>query len=61
METSFLDGPANSGSPLFPAWSYVATKVVASMLVVLPVIVLVEVVGAGFGDVRTATVASDQG
>jgi ABC-2 type transport system permease protein len=35
-----------------PAWSYVATKVVASMLVVLPVIVVVEVVGAGFGDVR---------
>jgi ABC-2 type transport system permease protein len=35
-----------------PAWSYVATKVVASMLVVLPVIVLVEAVGAGFGDVR---------
>ena len=35
-----------------PAWSYVATKVVASMLVVLPVIVLVEGVGAGFGDVR---------
>ena len=39
-----------------PSWSYVATKVVASMLVVLPVIVLVEAVGAGFGDVRlTAT------
>ncbi len=37
-----------------PAWSYVATKVVASMLVVLPVIVLVEAVGAGFGDVRLA-------
>ncbi len=37
-----------------PAWSYVGTKVVASMLVVLPVIVLVEVVGAGFGDVRLA-------
>jgi ABC-2 type transport system permease protein len=35
-----------------PAWSYVATKVVASMFVVLPVIVLVEAVGAGFGDVR---------
>jgi ABC-2 type transport system permease protein len=35
-----------------PAWSYVATKVVASMLVVLPVIILVEAVGAGFGDVR---------
>jgi ABC-2 type transport system permease protein len=39
-----------------PAWSYVGTKIVASMLVVLPVIVLVEAVGAGFGDVRlTAT------
>ena len=38
-----------------PAWSYVATKVAASMLVVLPVIILVEVVGAGFGDVRLAT------
>jgi len=35
-----------------PPWSYVGTKIVASMLVVLPVIVLVEVVGAGFGDVR---------
>ena len=28
-----------------PAWSYVATKVTASMLVVLPVLVLVELVG----------------
>jgi len=37
-----------------PAWSYVGTKIVASMLVVLPVIALVEVVGAGFGDVRLA-------
>ena len=37
-----------------PAWSYVGTKIVASMLVVLPVIVLVEVVGAGFGGVRLA-------
>ena len=37
-----------------PAWSYVGTKIVASMLVVLPVILLVEVVGAGFGDVRLA-------
>jgi ABC-2 type transport system permease protein len=37
-----------------PAWSYVATKVVASMFVVLPVIVLVEAVGAGFGGVRLA-------
>jgi ABC-2 type transport system permease protein len=37
-----------------PAWSYVGTKIVASMLVVLPVIVLVEAVGFGFGDVRLA-------
>lgn len=35
-----------------PAWSYVGTKIVASMLVVLPVIILVEAVGAGFGGVR---------
>ena len=35
-----------------PAWSYVVTKVAASMLVILPVIVLVEAVGATFGDVR---------
>jgi ABC-2 type transport system permease protein len=35
-----------------PAWSYVATKVTASMLVVLPVIVLVEVVGVTFGGVQ---------
>jgi ABC-2 type transport system permease protein len=34
-----------------PAWSYVATKVTASMLVILPVIVLVDIVGALFGDV----------
>lgn len=34
-----------------PAWSYVATKVASSMIVVLPVIVLVEVVGATFGHV----------
>lgn len=40
-----------------PAWSYVATKVVASMLVVLPVIVLVEAVGAGFGGVQLAVPA----
>jgi ABC-2 type transport system permease protein len=40
-----------------PAWSYVATKVVASMLVVFPVIVLVEAVGAGFGDVRLSATA----
>jgi ABC-2 type transport system permease protein len=35
-----------------PAWSYVATKVVASMLVVLPVLGLVEIVGATFGSVN---------
>ena len=35
-----------------PAWSYVVTKVTASMLVVLPVLVLVEVVGYTFGGVR---------
>lgn len=40
-----------------PVWSYVATKIVASMLVVLPVVVLVEVVGAGFGDVRLGAAA----
>jgi ABC-2 type transport system permease protein len=34
-----------------PAWSYVATKVTASMLVILPVLVLVDVVGAVFGGV----------
>ena len=33
-------------------WAYVATKVAASMLVVLPVVVLVEVVGATFGGVE---------
>lgn len=38
-----------------PTWSYVATKVAASMLVILPVIILVEVVGATFGNVRLAT------
>ena len=35
-----------------PAWAYVATKVTASMLVILPVVILVEVVGAAFGGVR---------
>ncbi len=35
-----------------PAWSYVATKVTASMLVVLPVLIVVEVVGMSFGGVR---------
>jgi ABC-2 type transport system permease protein len=34
-----------------PAWSYVVTKVSASMLVILPVIALVDVVGAAFGGV----------
>jgi ABC-2 type transport system permease protein len=35
-----------------PAWSYVATKVAASMLVVIPVLVMVEVVGIAFGGVQ---------
>jgi ABC-2 type transport system permease protein len=35
-----------------PAWSYVATKVAASMIVILPVLVLVEVVGVTFGGVH---------
>jgi len=35
-----------------PAWSYVGTKIASSMLVVLPVVILVEVVGAAFGGVR---------
>ncbi len=35
-----------------PSWSYVATKVTVSMGVILPVIVLVEVVGAAFGGVQ---------
>lgn len=35
-----------------PAWSYVGTKVVVSMLVVLPVLLLVEVVGTTFGGVQ---------
>ena len=35
-----------------PAWSYVATKVTATMLVILPVLVLVELVGAWFGGVH---------
>lgn len=37
-----------------PAWSYVTTKVAASMLVVLPVVVLVELVGMAFGGVHLA-------
>lgn len=40
-----------------PAWSYVATKVTATMIVILPVVALVEVVGAAFGGV-SLTVAT---
>ena len=32
-----------------PVWSYVTTKVAATMIVILPVLVLVELVGATFG------------
>ena len=35
-----------------PAWSYVLTKVTASMLVILPVLLLIEVVGVVFGGVH---------
>ena len=35
-----------------PAWSYVAVKLTASMLVVLPVVALVELVAATYGGVR---------
>lgn len=35
-----------------PAWSYVVTKVAATMLVVLPVLIPVEIVGAEFGSVH---------
>ena len=35
-----------------PGWSYAATKLAASMLIILPVVGLVEVVGAGFGGVN---------
>ena len=34
-----------------PAWSYLVTKVAASMLVILPVMALVDLVGAVFGGV----------
>jgi ABC-2 type transport system permease protein len=34
-----------------PAWSYVVTKVAASMFVILPVMALVDIVGAAFGGV----------
>lgn len=37
-----------------PAWSYVAVKMTASMLVVLPVVALVELVAATFGGVQLA-------
>lgn len=40
-----------------PAWSYVVTKVVASMLVVLPVVLLVELVGMTFGGVDLGLVS----
>jgi ABC-2 type transport system permease protein len=35
-----------------PAWSYVATKIAASMVIALPVICLVELTGLLVGDVR---------
>ena len=35
-----------------PAWSYLAAKVTASLVVVLPVLILVEATGALFGGVR---------
>ena len=35
-----------------PTWSYVTTKVAASMMVILPVLALVDVVGVGFGGVH---------
>lgn len=35
-----------------PGWSYLAIKVTASMLVILPVLVLVEIVGLTFGGVH---------
>lgn len=35
-----------------PAWSYVAAKVAAGMVVILPVLALVDVVGASFGGVH---------
>jgi len=35
-----------------PSWSYVATKIAASMLIVLPVIVVVELTGLLLGGVR---------
>jgi ABC-2 type transport system permease protein len=37
-----------------PPWSYVVTKVVATMLVILPVLLLVECVGITFGGVHLA-------
>jgi ABC-2 type transport system permease protein len=35
-----------------PGWSYLVTKIVATLLVVLPEVLLVEVVGVGFGGVH---------
>ena len=35
-----------------PSWSYLVTKIVATMMVVLPEILLVEAVGVGFGGVH---------
>jgi ABC-2 type transport system permease protein len=35
-----------------PAWSYLVTKIVATLLVVLPEVLLVEVVGVAFGGVH---------
>lgn len=37
-----------------PTWSYVATKVAVTMVVVLPIVILVEVVGATAGGVQMA-------
>ena len=37
-----------------PAWSYLAGKLTACMLVILPVVGLVEIVGLGFGGVHLA-------
>lgn len=37
-----------------PSWSYVVTKVAVTMVVVLPIVVLVEVVGAAAGGVHLA-------
>ncbi|HUD16104.1 MAG TPA: ABC transporter permease [Acidimicrobiales bacterium] len=39
-----------------PGWSYLVTKVVATMLVVLPELLLVELVGVAFGGVHLSVV-----